>query len=104
MSYATFAFAWSCLVWYCVCVPRMNHGRLALLRSSAAPVTGVPGLARVGALPWLTKRVANVSGWLSLSVWLKFRNHDQSPLRLPTEVAASQEWKVWSVLYRLKGC
>jgi hypothetical protein len=52
-------------VWYCVPVPSMNQGWFALLASRTASVTGVP-VALVAPEP--SSRVANVSGWLSLSV------------------------------------
>ena len=38
-SYATLAFTWSCTVWYCVPVPRINQGAFALLNPGTAPIT-----------------------------------------------------------------
>ncbi len=88
------ALTWSCFVRYSVPVPRMYQGLPALFASSTAPVTGVPALP---AVPLLKRRVANVSGWLWLSVWLKSSSHDKSPLLLPTDALASQARKVESV-------
>ncbi len=72
-------------MWYCVPAPSTNQDWLALLASRTAPVTGVP-VAVVA--PELSRRVANVSGWLSLSVRFTLIHQAQSPARSPSEALA----------------
>ena len=74
-------------MWYCVPVPRISQGALALLRPGTAPVTAVPAVPNV---PVLTVRVAKVSGWPWLSLWVRCTSHDQSPERLPSEALDCQ--------------
>src|SRR6185369_10297004 len=76
-------------------------GVLVLFLSRTAPVTGVPAAPGV---PELTTRVANVSGWPWLSVWLKLSHQAQSPALLPTEALVCQAWKVAFVLYSSNFC
>jgi hypothetical protein len=70
------------VVVYSVPVPSRYQGWLVRSRSSTAPVTGVPALPTV---PWARVRVAKVSGWPSLRVWVRLKNQDQSPALLPAE-------------------
>ena len=85
-SYASLTLAWSCLVLYWVEPPKITMGALLGFSPTTAPVTTCAPTE--GAVPALTRRVGNTSGWLLLLVRLTLTNHDQSPFLLPSDALA----------------
>src|SRR5262245_23644886 len=88
MSNASLTFAWSCTEWYWVVVPSSHHGWLERLSPYTAPVTGTS--VATGGTPVDRSRVANTSGWPSLSSRFRSIHHDQAPARSPSDALACQ--------------